>query len=319
MKFRKWISISLGAALLMSILNGCGASQTTPNHDSAADKGGIRSAAPASPSGSNAASLRTPAALDLTGATIITLSGSTVSIEGSGAEAEGGVVTITEGGIYAVSGTLDDGRIIVNAGSADVTVALNGASIVCSYGSPLYIYQAGTATVHLMEGTENTLTDGESYTFSDSLSSAADEMNQVMALSMGADDFIAKPFGMELATAKIGAVLRRAYDLPATSSQLHAGGAVLDLQEAALLYVGEKLSLSKNEFLILRILFEHKNSPVSREELIRALWNDESFIDDNTLTVNIARIRKKLEEAGLRDFIRTRKGLGYLIEEKEHD
>ena len=149
--------------------------------------------------------------------------------------------------------------------------------------------------------------------------SAADEMNQVMALSMGADDFIAKPFGMELATAKIGAVLRRAYDLPATSSQLHAGGAVLDLQEAALLYGGEKLSLSKNEFLILRILFEHKNSPVSREELIRALWNDESFIDDNTLTVNIARIRKKLEEAGLRDFIRTRKGLGYLIEEKEHD
>ena len=94
---------------------------------------------------------------------------------------------------------------------------------------------------------------------------------------------------------------------------------VLDLQEAALLYSGEKLSLSKNEFLILRILFEHKNSPVSREELIRALWNDESFIDDNTLTVNIARIRKKLEETGLRDFIRTRKGLGYLIEEKEHD
>ena len=158
MEFRKWISISLGAALLMSILNGCGASQTTPNRDSAADKGGIRSAARASPSGSNAASLRTPAALDLTGA-----------------KAEGGVVTITEGGIYAVSGTLDDGRIIVNAGSADVTVALNGASIVCSYGSPLYIYQAGTATVHLMEGTENTLTDGESYTFSDSLSSAADE------------------------------------------------------------------------------------------------------------------------------------------------
>ncbi len=165
------------------------------------------------------------------------------------------------------------------------------------------------------------------------LSSAADEMNQVMALSMGGDDFIAKPFGMELAIAKIGAVLRRAYDLPAASSQLHAGNAVLDLQEAALvsgseLHAGnavldlqeaalvsgsEKISLSKNEFLILRILFEHKNSPVSREELIRALWNDESFIDDNTLTVNIARIRKKLEEIGLRDFIQTRKGLGYLI------
>ena len=151
------------------------------------------------------------------------------------------------------------------------------------------------------------------------LSSAADEMNQVMALSMGGDDFIAKPFGMELAIAKIGAVLRRAYDLPAASSQLHAGNAVLDLQEAALVSGSEKISLSKNEFLILRILFEHKNSPVSREELIRALWNDESFIDDNTLTVNIARIRKKLEEIGLRDFIQTRKGLGYLIEEKLHD
>lgn len=151
------------------------------------------------------------------------------------------------------------------------------------------------------------------------LSSAADEMNQVMALSMGGDDFIAKPFGMELAIAKIGAVLRRAYDLPAASSQLHAGNAVLDLQEAALVSGSEKTSLSKNEFLILRILFEHKNSPVSREELIRALWNDESFIDDNTLTVNIARIRKKLEEIGLRDFIQTRKGLGYLIEEKVHD
>lgn len=144
-------------------------------------------------------------------------------------------------------------------------------------------------------------------------------MNQVMALSMGGDDFISKPFGMELAIAKIGAVLRRAYDLPAASSQLHAGNAVLDLQEAALVSGSEKISLSKNEFLILRILFEHKNSPVSREELIRALWNDESFIDDNTLTVNIARIRKKLEEIGLRDFIQTRKGLGYLIEEKVHD
>ena len=151
------------------------------------------------------------------------------------------------------------------------------------------------------------------------LSSASDVMNQVMALSMGGDDFISKPFGMELAIAKIGAVLRRAYDLPAASSQLHAGNAVLDLQEAALVSGSEKISLSKNEFLILRILFEHKNSPVSREELIRALWNDESFIDDNTLTVNIARIRKKLEEIGLRDFIQTRKGLGYLIEEKVHD
>ena len=151
------------------------------------------------------------------------------------------------------------------------------------------------------------------------LTARSSEFDKVTGLDSGADDYIAKPFGMELAISKIGAVLRRAYDLPAASSQLHAGNAVLDLQEAALVSGSEKTSLSKNEFLILRILFEHKNSPVSREELIRALWNDESFIDDNTLTVNIARIRKKLEEIGLRDFIQTRKGLGYLIEEKVHD
>ena len=117
---------------------------------------------------------RTAAELDLTGATRITLSGDTAAVEGEGAQAEGGVVTITQGGVYALSGTLQ-GRVIVNAGDEAVTVALDGADITCSYGSPLYIYSAGAATLHLVEGTQNTLTDGETYTFADSLSSQADE------------------------------------------------------------------------------------------------------------------------------------------------
>lgn len=124
---------------------------------------------------SDAANPRTPVTLDLTNATTIFLSGSSATIDGDGAQVDDGVVTITQGGIYAVSGTLAEGRILVNAAEADVIVALSGASITCSYGSPLYIYQAGTATVHLVEGTENVLTDGESYTFADSLSSPADE------------------------------------------------------------------------------------------------------------------------------------------------
>ncbi len=146
------------------------------------------------------------------------------------------------------------------------------------------------------------------------ISSASDEMNQVMALSMGGDDFVTKPFGMELVVAKIGAVLRRSYQSGVESNIIQAGQAVLDLTEAALHYNGQRLPLSKNEYLILRTLMAHKNAPVSREELIRQLWEDESFIDDNTLTVNITRIRKKLEEIGLYHFILTRKGLGYLVE-----
>lgn len=154
------------------LLTACGAEGNEPaNTDSAQIQAPVAAAA----SVSNSASLRQPADLDLTDATMITLSDSGISIEGTGAEADGSVITITSAGIYAVSGSLADGRIIVNAPKEEVTVALNGADITCSYGSPLYIYKAGTATVHLAEGTENALTDGSAYTFDDEYSSAADE------------------------------------------------------------------------------------------------------------------------------------------------
>ena len=148
------------------------------------------------------------------------------------------------------------------------------------------------------------------------ISSAGEDMNQVMALHMGADDFIAKPFSMEVITAKIQAVLRRAYAFGGDKNVLRAGGAVLNLTEAALTFGGKRTELSKNEFKILQVLMEHPDSPVSRDVLIERLWETESFIDDNTLTVNINRLRRKLAEVGLSGFIKTRKGLGYLVEEE---
>lgn len=149
------------------------------------------------------------------------------------------------------------------------------------------------------------------------ISSAGDDMNLVMAINMGADDFIAKPFSMEVIIAKIQAVLRRTYSFGAEKILCTAGGAVLDLTEAVLSYQNEELKLSGNEFGILKILMQNKERPVSRDELIRCLWESEHFIDDNTLTVNITRLRKKLEEIGLGGFIETRKGLGYQIRKSE--
>ena len=146
------------------------------------------------------------------------------------------------------------------------------------------------------------------------LSSSGDDMNLVMAINLGADDFVAKPFRMEVLTAKIQAVLRRTYTFGTVSpSVLTHKGLTLNLDTSVLSYGQEKLELGKNEFGILRTLMEHPGKIIERSVLIRNLWETESFIDDNTLTVNMTRLRKKLEENGLTDFITTKKGSGYLI------
>ena len=146
------------------------------------------------------------------------------------------------------------------------------------------------------------------------LSSASDNMNIVMAMNMGGDDFIAKPFDLEVLTAKLQAMLRRTYDFAPPAALLGCRGAVLDTGDNTLRYQGETLALSRNEYRILQVLLEHKGTTVSRETLMRKLWETDSFVDENTLTVNMARLRRKLEGMGLTNFIRTRKGLGYLIE-----
>ncbi len=146
------------------------------------------------------------------------------------------------------------------------------------------------------------------------ISSADTSMNIVMAMNMGADDFISTPFDSQVLMAKIQALLRRAYDFAGTSSLLEHRGAILNTSDATLTYMGEPVALTKNEFKILSCLLENKGRVVSRERLMERLWRTESFIDDNTLTVNVNRLRRKLDAAGLYGFIGTRPGLGYIVE-----
>ena len=145
------------------------------------------------------------------------------------------------------------------------------------------------------------------------LSSASDNMNIVMAMNMGADDFIAKPFDQNVLMAKMQAMLRRTYDFAAAVPVLEHRGALLNTGDGTLCYQGQTLDLTKNEFRILLALMENKGKVVSREKLMERLWETDSFVDENTLTVNVNRLRKKLEGAGLVDFILTKFGVGYLL------
>ncbi|MCD7872189.1 MAG: response regulator transcription factor [Clostridiales bacterium] len=146
------------------------------------------------------------------------------------------------------------------------------------------------------------------------ISSASDNMNIVMAMNMGGDDFIAKPVDLNVMTAKIQAVLRRAYDLKTKIPILEHKGAILNLDDTSLTFNGEKIELTKNEFRILQTLLENKGKIVSRDTLMTKLWQMDSYVEENTLTVNVNRLRKKLENEGLHNFISTKIGLGYIIE-----
>ena len=146
------------------------------------------------------------------------------------------------------------------------------------------------------------------------LSSAADNMNIVMAMNMGGDDFIAKPFDLAVLTAKVQAMLRRTYEFSAgQSALLERGGAILSSSDASLSFGGARIDLTKNEYRILQVLIQAGGELVPRDKLMQKLWESDSFVDENTLTVNVARLRKKLESAGLEDFILTKKGLGYRV------
>ena len=145
------------------------------------------------------------------------------------------------------------------------------------------------------------------------VSSASDNMNIVMAMNMGGDDFIVKPFDFEVLLAKVQAILRRTYSFQNQSAVMEHRNVILNLADMSLLYQGSRLELSKNEFRILQILYENAGKTVSRENIMKRLWDNECFVDDNTLTVNMNRLRRKLEEAGIVDFILTKKGVGYQL------
>ena len=145
------------------------------------------------------------------------------------------------------------------------------------------------------------------------ISSASDNMNIIMAMNMGADDFVAKPFDGSVLMAKINALLRRTYDFTGSVPVLQHKGAILNTAEQALHYQGREISLSKNEYRILLTLMGSKGHVVSRERLMEKLWQTDCFVDENTLSVNMGRLRKKLDAAGLTDFIETKFGVGYIV------
>lgn len=145
------------------------------------------------------------------------------------------------------------------------------------------------------------------------VSSASDNMNIVMAINMGGDDFIAKPVEPMVLNAKIQAILRRTYEIGENINTMEFHGAVLNLSACSLIADGKTIELTKNEFRILRTLLESRGKVVSRDTLMIRLWNDDCFVEENTLTVNVTRLRRKLEENGLSDVIQTRPGIGYMI------
>lgn len=145
------------------------------------------------------------------------------------------------------------------------------------------------------------------------ISSTSDNMNIVMAMNMGADDFIVKPFDLEVLNAKVQAHLRRAYDFSINTNTLEHNGIVLNILNGMVSFNDNSIELTKNEFKILQILIENHGNIVQRDTIMEKLWETDSFIDDNTLTVNINRLRKTLSKIGIENFIITKKGLGYLI------
>lgn len=145
------------------------------------------------------------------------------------------------------------------------------------------------------------------------ISSASDNMNIVMAMNIGGDDFIPKPVDPMVLTAKLQALLRRTYELGEPCQALECHGALLDLSSGTLECGGQRLELTKNEFRILRTLLENRDKTVSRERLMTVLWQSDCYVEENTLTVNVARLRKKLEGVGLGGIIATKPGEGYIL------
>lgn len=142
------------------------------------------------------------------------------------------------------------------------------------------------------------------------------EMDELLSMNLGADDYVTKPYNLQILLARISRVLRRVYEA-SDSSLMRLGEVSMDISKSSLTYRGKSVDLTKNELRIMHCLFQNRNSIVSREKLMQHMWDCDAFVDDNTLTVNINRLRKKLEYVGLSDFIETRRGLGYIVYENQ--
>lgn len=146
------------------------------------------------------------------------------------------------------------------------------------------------------------------------LSSRDSNMDIIMGMNNGGDDYITKPFSVDVLVSKINALLRRSYDYTSSDSLVYYNDAVLDIERCIFRYNDKEIELTKNEIKILSLLIKNKGKVVSREKLMMLLWNDDEFVSDNTLTVNVTRLRGKIKELGLDDIIKTKKGIGYFIQ-----
>lgn len=149
------------------------------------------------------------------------------------------------------------------------------------------------------------------------LSAADENLNLIMAVNMGADDYLVKPFDLEVLLAKIRAILRRSYEYQKDTDKVRYGDLVFDKDKMVLAYMSEEIELSKNEYKIFEILISNPGKVIKREEIMNKLWQSDEFIDDNTLTVNVMRLRNKLKKHGLEDLIKTKKKVGYYVQERD--
>ena len=145
------------------------------------------------------------------------------------------------------------------------------------------------------------------------LSSRDSNMDVIMGMNNGGDDYITKPFSVEVLISKINALLRRSYDYVSSDSLLYYDDIILDTEKCILKRGDKSIELTKNELKILSLLIKNKDKVVSRDKIMMSLWDDDEFVNDNTLTVNITRLRNKLKYIGIEDFIKTKKGLGYMV------
>ncbi len=139
------------------------------------------------------------------------------------------------------------------------------------------------------------------------------DIDELMSMNLGADDFVTKPYNTQILLARISAVIKRTYNDSSNTDILTYKDLNLDLSKGIITAFDKSVELSKNEMKILAYLMKNKETIVSRDELMNYMWNSDVYIDDNTLSVNMTRIRKKLEELNLKDYIETRRGLGYIM------
>jgi DNA-binding response OmpR family regulator len=144
------------------------------------------------------------------------------------------------------------------------------------------------------------------------VTSRNNDMDELMSMNLGADDFITKPYNIQILLARIAAILKRT-NQKNYSSEVEYNGLTLSMAKSTVYYESKEAELTKNELRILTVLMQNANSIISRDDLMDELWQSDEFVDDNTLTVNVNRLRKKLEEIGAADFIKTKRGQGYMI------